>query len=570
MEQETEQKEIETKVTGKQIADRIMADKEQYQQATLNQRNEFNDIYAAYIGDIKDNNDKSKSQEKIMKLRTEVSYIVPSIFSGSPEIEVESIGEEDKDFAMVAEKIINHRFETIPNFYEKVEAWVKQSTVFGTSIIKAIWKFETEDQEDGTAYPKTDEPDVEVPNILDCFYNPIIPDIYCQKPVFRSVLPVSEVKENEMYDFTDEMGNLNREKVESRGTTSTNPYDSSRQVSSDLIDVKKSSEGTVEVYEQISEDRIETICEGKERLVLRSVKNPDKMVTAVKLIHEPNAIPNRFDGYGVGHNTLGIGTLYQKLSNKIIDNVSFGNNPHFIGQKGMGLDKRQLVTKCGGITEVDTGGEPLSNFIQPLPVPDIKQGAIELLNRIDDDHKRASGANDLLQGAASNKTLGQDEIASTYSSNRFELINRRFKSSLSELARMLFIMEINRIQSPDADILKIFPLEAEIQNGQIVYSRETVYQMLISEEAKNAKFNIRVKGETNIAKNKQYNLRQFNDWLKMFLPLLPPKNQMECGKKWLEMAGIGDTDKLVPDPDTMEQPQEQMQGQQGMSQQPPQ
>jgi len=92
-------------------------------------------------------------------------------------------------------------------------------------------------------------------------------------------------------------------------------------------------------------------------------------------------------------------------------------------------------------------------------------------------------------------------------------------------------------------------MEAEITDvGQIKYSRETVYEMLIAaRNNKDLKFNIKVKGETNIAKNKQYTLKEFNEWLDRFLPLLPPQNQMECGKKWLELAGIGETDKLVPD-----------------------
>jgi len=136
-------------LTNDLIMSKIVTERDQYQQATLEERNTINEIYHAYLGTIDDARDKSKSQEKIMKLRTEVSYIIPSIFSGNPEIEVSPIGEEDKDIAFVAEKIINHHFQTIPQAYEKIEAWVKQSVVFGTSILNVVWNFEMKENEDG-------------------------------------------------------------------------------------------------------------------------------------------------------------------------------------------------------------------------------------------------------------------------------------------------------------------------------------------------------------------------------------------------------------------------------------
>ena len=84
---------LEAEKNDKAIIDVLFKEKDSYQQSSREQRAEINEIYQAYAGEITDPKDKSKSQEKIMKLRTETSYIVPSIFSGSPEIEVEAIGE---------------------------------------------------------------------------------------------------------------------------------------------------------------------------------------------------------------------------------------------------------------------------------------------------------------------------------------------------------------------------------------------------------------------------------------------------------------------------------------------
>ena len=302
---------------------------------------------------------------------------------------------------MVAEKIINYRLETIPQAYEKIEAWVKQSVVYGTSLIKVIWKFATVEKQDEKkdkkgnvisepySVPAVDAPDLEVPNILDCFYNPIISDVNCQPSIiFRSVLPIEEVMENTAYDYKGTNG-LNREQVKSKGSKLTSVYDSSNQLNSESINVISASEGTVEVYERITDDRIQTVADGEKQLLLRDVSWDYESKCTVKLTHEPMDIPNRFNGLGVGHNTLGLSRLIQKLSNKLQDAVNLGNNPHFLGRKGSGVDKKQLIIMPGGLTEVDGEGS-LQDQIVPLNVPDIKNGALSLLDRFDDDHKRAS------------------------------------------------------------------------------------------------------------------------------------------------------------------------------------
>lgn len=539
----------------KDIIDTLFKEKDTYQQTNTQQRNDINDIFKVYMGNTEEiEKTSTKSYFKavdIPKMRTEISYIVPFIFSGKPEIEVEGVGEEDKTIAAIFEKIINYRFDTIPQFYEKIEAWVKQATTFGTSLIKPIWKFETRKQVDPQTQqeyevPITDEPDVEVPNILDCFYNPIIADVENQSSIiFRSVLPVEQVKANPVYDFTDADGLLNREKVES-STLSKNPYDSNQQADSQKIELSKAQNGLVEIYERVSKDRIQTVANGKEKLVLRDKPWDYGFINAVKLIHEPNAIPNRFDGFGVGNNTLGLSKGYHSIFNQTKFNVSLCNNPMFYGQKGSVPDKKQLVSKPGGMIEVDLEGQPLQSKFGFIQFPDIKQGAVEILNKFDDEHKRASGANDLMQGAASNKTLGQDQLATTYSSNRFELINRRFKEALSDVAYMILKMELKNLQSPDSAILRIFPMEV----------REQVYQILISPEAKDAKYNIKIKGDTTIAKNKDVQIKQLTDAYNLFGQILPPENQMGWARKILELRGIDEIDKLVPDPQQYAQQQQ--------------
>jgi hypothetical protein len=577
---------MKDKVDEQEIIKTVFSERDQYQSANLQQRNEFNDIYKVYMGQM-DGVKKVpyKSKESSSKLRTEIAYVVPSIYSGQPEIEVEGVGEEDKAISKVIEKIVNYRFQTIPQFNEKIEAWVKQSVTFGTSILKVCWKFETEEKtepaQEGEDMPEEeatlpasyqvvvrDEPDLEIPNILDCYYNPVLSEVCNQNSlIFRSVLSLDEVKENPLYDFKGIDGTVNRDKLEGKGAHQANPYDSSNQEQSDLIDLQKAGDGTIEIFERITNDRIQTVADGKERLVLRDTEWEYGYIPAVKLTHEPNCIPNRFEGLGVGQNTMGIGRLYYKMWNQTIDGVTLTNNPMFFLKKGAGIDPRQLVAKPGGGIIVD-GDKPLSEYIQTIQFPDTKQGATNLIDKLEDEHRRASGANDLVQGAASNKTLGQDQIASTYSSQRFELIQRRFKQALSDVAEIIIKIELKNLQSPEAEILRIFPEEL----------RMDIYQLLIN-EAQNIKFNIRVKGETNVAKNKDIQIKQLIDTYNLFGAILPPENQMEWARKILEMRGVDELDKLVPSAEQMAQKKAEMQQkamgaidpnmmQQGMPQQP--
>ena len=486
------------KQTEKQIIATLFKEKSLYEQATQANRKELVDIYNAYSGNM----DQVKklpyeTKETVPKMRTEIAYVKSNIFSGQPEIEIEGVGDEDKTVAMILEKIVNFRFQTIPQFYEKVEDWVHQACTFGTSLLQVVWKFETKDNGDGTETPICDEPDILVPNIMDTFYNPMISEVNPQVSLIRrAVLPEDDIKNNSLYDYAGEDGTLNREKVVGKGNFAKNIYDSSSQINAQALQAQA---GMVEVYERETKDRIQTIADGQKRLVLRDIENPDGFIHFNKFVFEKDTIPNTFDGKGVGHNTLGLGKMFYSLFNQTLQSVKLGNNPMFLFKKGAGIDARQLVAKPGGGISVDGDG-PLQDNIQPVIFPDIKTGAINLLQKIDDEHKRASGATDVVQGSSGANTLGQDQMAMSNTSIRFELIQRRFKHSLADVANMIIKMELRNLQSPDAPILRIFPQEM----------RQQVYELLIS-EAQDVKYNIKVKGDTTVARNKDLESKRLTE-----------------------------------------------------------
>lgn len=539
--------EIKEEKSEQEIVDRILSLKKNYEQSTLDSREQFQEIFAVYTGKTDEiQSTPYATADDIPKLRTEVAYVKPMIFSGDPVVEFDGIGDEDKAVSKIYEKIVNHRFETIPGFKEKIEAWVGQCVTFGTSELKVIWRFATQKDEMGNEIPIQDEPDVEVPNHLDVYFNPVVPEVKDQECIiFRSVLPLKAVKENPIYDYKTIDGTRNADTLEESGNQIDN-YNSASLTNTDIPSAQqKSGSGMVEVLELIDNDRIQTIANGK---LLRDVENVYGMKNVVKLVFEPSAIPNRYEGYGVGQNTLTLGKMFYKLFNQLSTNVKMGNNPMFLTKKGSVKDKRQLVSKPGGAIEVDGDG-PINQSIVPLQFGDVTNSGFEILNKIDDEHKRASGATDLVQGSASNKTLGQDELSLTNSSNRFELVARRFKDALAQVADMILKMELQNLQSPDASILRIFPEEL----------RPQIYEILINEKD-SVKYNVSIKGETNVSKNKELQSKRLVEIFNIATgvetaqgPLLTPNEMRAFLRRIAELQGENNIDEIIGEQSPMPQ-----------------
>lgn len=550
--EELEEEPKEEPRTDAQIVEEFKKEKSRYEKATTEIRSEYQDIYNAYMGDMDEVvSTPYDTKQSIPKLRTEIAYVKPFIFSGDPEIQIDGVGDEDKDIAGLLEKIVNYRLkQSIPNALDKIEDWVHQAVTFGTSVLRVIWRFETQKKEDGTEVPTVDMPDLDVLNIMDVYYNPMIPQIDRQTSlIFRYVLTLDEVKANPAYNYQDELGARNVDKLKPKANFKSDDKNSTQQLSSDVL---SNQEGMVEVFERVTPERIQTFAEGDEMLILRDVENPDGYIQAVKLLFEKNTIPNVFNGMGVGQNTLGLGEAYYKMFNQTLQNVKMSNNPMAIYAKGTRIDKRQLVSKPGGGVEIDAMGKNLSDVFQWSRIPDVQQGALDILNRIDDEHKRASGANDLVQGSASNDTLGQDEIAQANISNRFELISRRFKNSLVEVAEMLLDMELQNLQSPESDILRIFPPELR---GQIF--------LVLKQQAQNVKYDISIKGETTIAKNKQLESKRLVDLFDLSQNFLTDQEKRAFVRRIAEKQGEQNIDEIIGETNPMMMMQEMGQMPQG-------
>lgn len=494
-------------------------EKEAYEKATKTLREEIKTIWDAYNGEMTDKQYPWQSDKFIPKMRTEISYIMPFLFSGQPELEVEGIGDEDKFLAEQLEKIINYRFTHDLDAFNKISDWVSQALTFGTSLIKVSWKFQTKDGK-----VEEDRTELSVPNILDIFVNPLIPTIDGQKSIIeRSTLTVKQIKNDPKYK--------NAKKVKPKGQFKSGDKDSTTLDATDLDEVEElqTDMETVEVYERWSQDRIITVADGAERVLLRDEPNPYGEIPYEKLIFEAEPLPNRFYGKGAGQNTIDLQAMYYDLFNQVMDNIKNVANKMYKVKRNVAFNPRDFISKPGGIIPVEEMGD-----VEPLEQTDIKQSAFDIMELIGDEHKRASGANDLLQGAESGNTLGQDNLRQANTNSRFDLVKRRFKNVLASLGGRILKLEIDNLQDINAPILRIFPPEA----------REAMFY-LIKSEGENVAHNVKVKGETTLAMNKDVVRKQMIDLYNLAGETLTETESREFIREIMRLSGISNIDDLV-------------------------
>jgi len=512
---------LKAKAEAAKLAAALHAEKKAYEGATEQWRKDILEIWKAINGELSENVYPWESPEFIPKMRTEISFVVPFIFNGQPEMEVILIGDEDKDLSFLLDKMLSYRIESNPKFYDAALAWVTQGTGLGTSMMKACWKFEQ------TKRGTIDRPMYSVPNILDIYQNPLIFDTDDQSCVIeRSTMLVADVKKNVSF-------NENKLLIKPRSRTKDTPYGSSVMDATDLDDVDSldSALKSVDVYERWSVERVTTVADGADGpLLLRDEENPYGFIPYVKFVYENEVIPNRCNGKGVGQNTLGLQEMYYDLFNMVMLNLKIIVNKMWRIDPGSRVNPKDLVGRPGGTIRAT------KDEAEPIEQSDLKQSGFDMLALISEEHKRASGATDLVQGSSSSRTLGQDQLAQSNISNRFELVRRRLQSALARLGWMTLKMELQNLQSPEQEIMRIFP-RAE---------RQGIFDLLVAER-ENISFDVKLLGDTVEASNKDILAKQMLDLYNLVSPNMNPAEQRIFAQEIARMRGISNVKEIIPD-----------------------
>jgi len=408
-------------------------------------------------------------------------------------------------------------------------------------MIKVIWRFEK--QANGKII---DRPEFSVANILDIYQNPMISKTEDQTSVIERIsMTIKDIKRNPSF-------NENKLNVTANKKSGKTPYGSDVMDKTDLNDIDSLSEEfeVVDIYERWTKERVVTVADsGTGPILLRSEENPYGVIPYVKFVYENEIIPNRCNGKGVGQNTLGLQEMYYDLFNMVMLNLKIVVNKMWRVDPGSRINPSDLIARPGGTIRA-TRDE--AEWIEQT---DLKQSGFQMLNLISDEHKRASGATDLIQGSSSSRTLGQDQLAQSNVSNRFELIRKRLKVALSLLGWMTLKMELDNLQSPEQEIMKIFPKE----------ERQSVFDLLISVRDE-VGFNVKLKGDTIEATNKDILAKQMLDLYNLMAQNLNPQEQRTFAQAIAQMRGITNVKEIIPDI-KMQPPMQQPMQQPGENQQ---
>ena len=505
----------------KKLASRVLSEKKVYEGSTTQWRQDIQEIWKAMNGELSENVYPWENPQFIPKMRTEVSFVVPFIFSGDPQMEVDLVGDEDKEVAFLLDKILSYRIEKNPKFYNTALAWVTQGCGLGTSMMKIGWKYAN------TMKGIVDRPIYTVPNILDIYQNPSVAETEDQTSVIERIsMTLDDVKNNPAF-------NENKNKVTSRKRTGSTPYGSDVMDQTDLNDVASVDDEfkMVDIYERWTKDEICTVADsGGGPLLLRHEPNPYGFIPYSKFVYEHEIIPNRCNGKGIGQNTLGLQEMYYDLFNLVMLNLKIVVNKMWRIDPGSRVNPQDLVARPGGTIRAT------KDEAEWVEQSDLKGSGFEMLALISQEHQRASGATDLVQGSPGARTLGQDQLAQSNVSNRFELVRRRLKSALSELGWMTLKMELMNLQSVDQEIMKIFP-ETERQN---------VFNVLMSVRD-TVQFDVSVRGDTVLASNKDILAKQLLDLYNLVAPGMNPQEQRFFAQEIARMRGVTNVKELIPD-----------------------
>jgi len=516
--------------TDEQLAKKILKEKDVYENSTKKIRDDMIEIWKAMNGELSANVYPWENPQFIPKMRTEVSFVTPYIFSGEPDMEVTLEGDEDEEAAFILDKMLSYRLERSPKLYDTALGWVTQGVALGTSLLKVSWCFKPGDIiSDGIP---VDRPQYSVPNILDVYVNPMIPNVEDQVSVIeRIAMTVKDIQNSPYF-------NENKIKVKAKGKPTNSDIGSDALSETDLDqphDLSTEFE-IIDVYERWTNEKVQTVADAADGpILLRNEPNPYGFIPYAKFVFEQQAIPNRFYGNGIGQNTLGLQEMHYDLFNLVMLNLKIVVNKMWRIDPGSRINPSDLIARPGGTVRAT------KDEAEVILQDDLHESGFQMLAMISDEHKRASGATDVIQASTVSRTMGQDQMAQNSAVNRFELTRKGLKSALSRVGWMTLRMDLTNLQSVDAEIMRIFP---EVE-------RPNVFNYIMS-FVKNTPYDVHVQGDTIVASNKDVMAKQLLDMYNLMANDLLPQEKRNFAREIARLRGIKNVKELIPDAPIMQ------------------
>ena len=525
-------------------------------------------------------------------VETVAPRLVTGLFGVRPYLGILPTNSEARKNAKNLEKLIDYQLITLLNFKTTAANWIKEALIYGTSFLKLGWDYEegevpvTEpvaeimgqalDYE--TVMQETvikDQPLIEHVDLFDIYIDPYAKNIdeadYVIHKVFRNLEYLEEMEEEGIYENVDEVKRgVHDEQQQSSMAERLSEIGMQSQTPS------QGDPGKVELIEYWTDDRVVVVA--NRSVVIRNEENPYHHMSKpfIRLVDTP--VPHEIYGIGeiepVEHLQYNLNTL----RNQRVDNVNLIINKMWKVLRGADIDPNQLVSRPGGIVEVDDMED-----VQPLVLDNVTHESYQEDEIIRNDIDRTTGVYDYARGEKTDRreTATTASILSDSANERFNLKREIMEDmGLKRLGKMLvslnkqFIdrsMEV-RILGEDAQIGSEVQVGMGFEDEDADAEQPTFIE--ISPEDIIGEFDVMPLGSTvDPAVNKESRLNNLINMYSMFAES-PYVNQAKLIKKILEEADIKNVDELVVedqeqmmsqmvDPDMMEQEmrrQEQAEG----------
>ena len=531
---------------------------EAYADQTQGLRSDWEDIYKAWQLYLDDSKYPWRSKLYVPLLMWTIETITPRLISNYPSISAKGVEKEDDVKGKFISKFLDFQFRNTMDMRKKLMQATKSMLLYGVGIGKITWETRTREYQKKKKFLKVlkyqkkvketlyDDPVFEPCSIFDIYTDPKSPTLAESEWVIqRFEMNLSELKKKtkiyENLEYVTAADTLN----ENDGGETSSTLDSV-----DLSSSSKSGSKKVVLLEAWSNDRVVTIANPDNGgVLLRDMENPYEhgMKPFIEMHCFDSPEPNRFYTPGVGTVVIDLQHGLNTTANQMIDNINLSINKMFKMRRGANINRAELVTRPGGVIQVDDLQD-----LQEFQVQSIDTSAKYLLDTYLYWAQNTTGATDLARGLDVRGTATEASIQDKNTNTRFSLLQTAVSEFIAQAGKMILKLDQQYIQNTRT--IRIFDDEW----------RKDVY-IYFGEGELDGDFDLEVQADSTVLMDKAVMNKQLLDSFGIFGRDPEVRlNKQEAAKRWYENAGFNDVDSLFMEEQT------QPQGQPGIPQGAPQ
>jgi hypothetical protein len=511
-------------------AEEILAQRKYFLDSSRGIRDKWTESWEMYNSKLDDSKNPYLANLFIPKIHEAVELLAAFLVGPNQSINIEAEGKGDAKKEPLVQKWLDFMWRKTIKMRPKLVTFVKQGLIFGNGIMKVGWD------------EVNKKPFVETISMPDVYFDYYTADIQESMVIHRIIKDTKDVQNDKKYNRRDREGFVRNRVIST--SDMLQDEESTRFDAYDKTINTQNPKATTEILEAWTQDQVITIAPTSLGYkTIREAPNPfkykngDTFIPFVKLRLKNNPLPNRAYDMGAVEPTIKLQKAFNDMMNEVFDNVSLVNNKMWKKRRGSGVNPMDLVSRPGGIVEVND-----INDLEGLEVSDIKASGIKMLEILDNEFQQASMVVNLLKGVpgaefATEAAIGQQNVQTMMS-----MIDLNIKDALSELGQMVLEISLKHqkgmksIRVLDDDQKTVF-VEVELKNIDGLYD-------------------IKVIPDRSAITSKIVVQKQLLDFLKIvsadeMVAMRYPQLRIRVYRKWLEEAGFGDVDSYFE-----EQPQQ--------------